>query len=324
MDILTPKVLLSRVSGSMTSPYNKINRLRSQGHTWDGLGRELAKARNSDKLVVARNTLRSLQKLPHYNPGKELISAINVVHDRHNPSPFPPGVNALMNTCRSLMNADGKDHLATQGLDDIELHVREQLKETIQKDRIACRLNWVLGNISQFRMRQARLKNESPSLIEELQLKAVDGYRKSLQYIEQNDLPNEYYKLLHNIFVCFVNAVPEKERNSNNKLIDQLEQISYVSAAKGLLNKEPFQWETARNGLLYCSITKDREGVAGFYESLVDASELFTDLAYRPLGCDPIGEDPSLAWALKNILTPNWVQVIVDKRERTKPLAKSR
>jgi hypothetical protein len=302
----------------MTSPYNKINRLRNQGLTWEALGRALSRAQNSNRSTVARNTLRSVQNIPHYNPGKPLIAAIDQVHDRYNPSPFPAGVNALMNLCRNLMQEDNQSYAIGKNLNSVEAHVEEQLERSKQPDLISCRLHWILGNISQFRMRTARINKESDSDIQTKQVQAIRSYQSATNYVDCRVLPIEHYKLQHNIFVCYVNAVAEEGRNENMRLIQQLSEIAYSEAAKRVINTEPFQWQTARNALLFASINKDRQGVANFFEALIMANRHFVDLRYQPSGNDPLLADPSLRWAVKNVLSPDLVQAIEDKVQRDK------
>lgn len=303
----------------MTSPYNRINRLRARGWTWDALGRELAKSMGSAKTVVARNTLRSIQNLPHYKPGKELSLGIQRLHDQHIPSPFPMGVNALMALCRDLMNHSPSDSEDNIPLNSIELHVAEQLQQSNHPPLIQCRLHWILGNINQFNMRADRLQQQSQDSIHQKQAAAIHHYQSALEHLNNQALPNERYKLGHNIFVCYVNAVPEPQRNNNTLLAEQLETIAYRKSAQQLLESEPFQWQTARNALLYSSITQDREAAAYFYQSLLQASRYFCDLNYQPLGCDPLISDPSMKWALNNVLTPNLVETINEKLQRQQP-----
>lgn len=304
----------------MTSSYNRIHRLRRSGLTWEALGLAIAKAHTGDKHRIARNTLRSLQNTPHYKPGKALSRAIQIVHDEYFPSPFPKGVNGLMSSCRTLMQDRENPAVADMLLSQIEAHVAEQLTTSKQPELIHCRLFWILGNINQNRMRQARLKKLSLSTVERYQSQAITHYHAAASINTLDSLPIEQYKLRHNIFVCYVNAVNERDRNNNPALIKQLETIPYLASVQQVLEHEPFQWECARNGLLYASITKDRESIATLFEALVSANQHFIELNYEPLGCDSIINDPSLRWALNNVLTPNYIQATIDKLERNKPL----
>ncbi len=302
----------------MTTAHNRINRLRQHGLTWDSLGRELATTMGSENNRVARNTLRSLQNLPHYKPGKNLVAAITHLHDRYFPSPYPQGVNALMNVCRGLMRE--KNEEAARQLAALQNHIKEQLTLAQHPDLLACRLYWALGNIQQFHMRQARLKKAKHEEIEKHQTQAIQCYKHAITFIESKAMPLEHYKLQHNIFVCYVNAIKEELRNDDKQLIEQLGSLYYADAAKSVLQQESFQWDTARNGLLYASLTKNRQAVAFFFEALIMANKVFLDLDYRPLACDSLLKDPSIKWALREVLRPDFVQAIKDKMERQQPL----
>jgi len=305
----------------MTSPYNRINRLRRQGLTWDALGRALAAALPSKKSVIARNTLRSVHNVPHYKPGKELVVAINKVHDHYNPSCFSPGVNALMNVCRELMRKYRQEPLAREHLESLALHIEEQLDQWQLPKLIACRLYWILGNINQFNMRQARIKQAPLASIHAQQACAVHCYQSAISALDPATYPMEHYKLQHNIVVCYINAVEEKQRNSNRSLATQLASIAYIEATEQVLKTEPFQWEAARNGLLYANIIEDRRAIAYFFEALIMANQHFIDLDYKPLGSDSLLDDPSLTWAVQQVLTPTLVQTIIDVVKRKQPLS---
>lgn len=284
------------------------------GLTWKTLGEEIGHAQGSGK-PVARNTLRALHRMPHYNPGKTLITALATVHSIHCPSPYPKGVNALMSTVRLLMQEHETNR---QLLNNIELHVIELLCNSQHPALTSCRLNWILGNINQFRMRAARLGKRRSSDILRYQHNAIKHFTSALDFIDAHQLPLEHYKLIHNLFVCHVNAVPEIERSNNTVLTEQLLKIPYLESAHQALEQEPFQWQTARNGLLYASITANRQAVASFFELLVRANALFSDLEYRPLGTDSIREDKSLKWAASHVLTPSLVDSLNDKLQRNK------
>lgn len=300
----------------MTTPFNQINRLRLHGLTWEKLGREIAASMPGNKLSIARNTLRSLQNNPSYKPGQELAKAINTLHSHYFPSPFPEGVNALLNTCRLLMNDQSRNDENLFHLENIERHVVEQLQSPIPSELLACRLHWIAGNINQFQMRRARIVSPQESAIEDFQTRAIFHYRAAARLIDAKDLSQEKFKVLHNIFVCYVNAVPEIKRNNNNQLIEQLSEIPYLEVAESIIQDEPFQWQTARNGMLFSSITKNRQGVTLFYEGMVKANSNFSDLSYSPKHLDPIANDKSLRWALENVLTLNFIQSINDKLAR--------
>ena len=174
----------------MTTAHNRINRLRRHGLSWDTLGRELAGVMQSGKHRVARNTLRSLQKLPHYKPGKTLVAAINRVCVHHFPSAYPQGVNALMNVCRNLMKEGGED--AIRHLAALEQHIEEQLHRALLPDLLACRLHWALGNIQQFHMRQARLKKANDENIKGYQAQAIRCYKRAITFIDTQSMPLEH------------------------------------------------------------------------------------------------------------------------------------
>ena len=296
----------------MTSAYNKVNRLRQQGLTWDQLGREISSAMGIAGAKVARNTLRSIQSVPHYRPGKALVIAIDQVNEHHNPNPFPKGVNGLLQVCRNLMLAKNKQ---PRELILLKEHVIELLDSSSLDVLVQCRLHWILGNIYQYEMRLSRLSNANLNKTNAYQQQAVQHFKRAYNLLG-SDFLIERYKLIHNQFVCFVNAVEEMDRNNNAMLIDQLTSLDYLDCAFEVIKQEPFQWEAARNALLYSSITHDREAIARCFELMIGANALFSDLAYKPFRYDSILDDRSLKWALKNVLTPNYVETVLDKINR--------
>ena len=105
-----------------------------------------------------------------------------------------------------------------------------------------------------------------------------------------------------NILACYLNAVHENKRDSDPEIRKYLVASDYLAQSRRMLEHEPFQWVIARNGLRFCSLLQDSEGVKDFFERLVVAYKGFDDLAYSPLSQPSLRDSESFQWAIVNVL----------------------
>jgi hypothetical protein len=74
-----------------------------------------------------------------------------------------------------------------------------------------------------------------------------------------------------------------------------------------MLKLEPFQWGIARNGLRFSSLLENEADVKFFFKVLVNVNDRFSDLDYKPLNYGPLSSGTDFQWAIKNVLTPDYI-----------------
>lgn len=272
----------------MTTVFNKIHRLKQQpGWTWDHFLTEIQKQFPAG---LDEKTLYSHYRQPHKKPTTHVTKIINQLHEQCYPDPFPEEINRLMRLYNNLVKC--KKHLSKEkDIEDLEYFLNQQLNREDISDllRIA-RLSWLLGNIQFDRIPTYR-DNGQRQQLEQAKQQAIAYYQKSVSAIEQYNQADSsqkvgeshLYKARHNILACYLNAVPQEQRNSAPDIINYLKESNYIPNSKQTLQAEPFQWGVARNGLRFSSLVENAEDVKYFFNALVAVSDKFLDLAYEPL-----------------------------------------
>lgn len=297
----------------MTTVFNKIHRLKEQsGWTWDHF---LTEIQTQYPAGLDEKTLYSHARQPHKKPSTHVIKIINQLHEQCFPDPFPEEINRLMRLYNNLVKC--KKHLTKdKDIEDLEYFLREQLNREDKGDLLRfARLNWLLGNIQFDRIPSYR-DNGQRQQLEQAKQQAIVYYQNSVSSIEQYNQENpsqrvgesHLYKARHNILACYLNAVPQAQRNSAPEIIKYLKESNYIPNSKQTLEAESFQWGIARNGLRFSSLVENAEDVKYFFNALVTVGDKFLDLAYEPLNYGSISEGADFQWAINNVLTLEYLE----------------
>ena len=286
----------------MPSTYNKIHRLKSQGWTWPEF---LAEIEQVSVHSIDEKTLYSNFRLPHRKPNQLLEETINQLHEKYFPSPFPKEIEGLITLYNHLA---GAKNYRTQ-LDDIELlkkFVLAELKNS-QYDLRYARLAWLAANIAFDRIAYCRDNGllEELAQCQESALKCYQEAKRAITHCQQslkiNIEPFVIYKTTQNMLACYLNAMPSANRLNNKDLKSFIDSSDYINETKTMLEREPFQWGIARNGLRFSSLLKNKDDCEYFYQALVKANKHFLDFDYQLPGGLSIRESEDFKWALSII-----------------------
>ncbi len=297
----------------MPSTHNKIHRLKSQGWTWPEF---LAEIEHISVHSIDEKTLYSNFRLPHRKPNQLLEEIINQLHEKYFPSPFPKEVEGLITLYNHLVSA--KNYRTQE--DDIELLNRFVLAELQQDNPLYdlryARLAWLAANIAFDRISYSR-ENALLEKLAQNQKSALTWFHQSKQAIIHckqslnfNIEPFVIYKLTQNMLACHLNALPSSNRLDNRDLISFIDSSDYISDTKHMLEREPFQWGIARNGLRFSSLLKNTDDCEYFYRALVIANKHFLDLDYQLPEALSIRESDDFQWALSIIEDKNLTTIL--------------
>ncbi len=292
----------------MPSTYNKIHRLKSQGWTWPEF---LAEIEQVSVHSIDEKTLYSNFRLPHRKPNKLLEETISQLHEKYFPSPFPTEVEGLITLYNHLESA--KNYRTQE--DDIELLKRFVLAElqhdNPQYDLRYARLAWLAANIEFDRISYCRDNGllEKLAQSQESALKWFQEAKRVVTHCQQslkiNVEPFVVYKITQNMLACYLNAIPSSNRLDNNELKSFIDSSGYIDETKHMLEREPFQWGIARNGLRFSSLLKNSDDCEYFYRALVKANKHFLEFDYQIPGMLSIRESDDFQWAIGNFKDRN-------------------
>lgn len=293
----------------MTTVFNRIHRLKRQpGWTWDHF---LSQIDLRFPGGLDEKTLYSHYRQPHKKPSSHVTRIINQLHEIYFPDPFPEEINRLMRLYNNLYNC--KKHLnLDRDIEDLEFFLNEQLRREDKAELLhIARLHWLIGNIQFDRIALYR-DNGQRQLLNNAKHAAIQHYQQSVSALEQhNQLSSteeavgaiHLYKARHNILACHLNAVPQEQRSHDEEILRYLRESNYIANSKQTLAVEPFQWSIARNGLRFSSLLENREDIEHFFKALVQVSDSFLDLEYKPLNTGAIMAGSEFEWAIHNVLT---------------------
>ncbi len=253
-------------------------------------------------------TLYAHYRAPHRQATQHIATIINKLHEQVFPNPFPVDVEALL-AMYNRLQASRKHSTRDADIESLEVFVRAQCALEPDERRLRrARLTWLLGNIAFDRLAGLRDSGQR-ELLARNKANAIAAYEQALadlEYCNTHGQPLDafiIYKLRQNILACYLNAVHENKRDSDPDIRKYLVASNYLAQSRLMLEQEPFQWVIARNGLRFCSLLQDRDGVRDFFDRLVVAYKGFEDLAYSPLSQPSLQDSESFQWAITNILT---------------------
>ncbi len=296
----------------MASLFNKINRLKMQHDwSWEHFQFEID---SIDPKGIKLELLQRYHRSPNKKPTAHITEIIDLLHDEYFPSPFPEAAERLMNVYRELKWC--RRHL-TKDKDtrDLETHVKQQMTTLAADDYLskAC-WQWLLGNIAFDRI-AVYLEQGKRAEMEQTKKNAIEYYQWVIVTIEQHNMRHpqsavcigDLYHVHYNILACHLNAVPEAARNSDPEILKYVRESDYLARCKEAIAEEPFQWSIARNGLRFSSLLEDKKEIKQFFSLLVAVHPKFVDLSYEPFNQLSISVIPAYQWAIKNVLSPDYL-----------------
>lgn len=292
--------------------YHKLHRLRTR-KSWMEIAEAVSLLGGSqDGKAVSRVTLHELADKPHKRAKPNLQAAIDVLHEQTFGSPFPSGANRLLALYRSLSkNGQNRD------IEDLAAFVEDHLRLHEDSSLFRARLLWLMGNIKEDQVRQARDKGTGEE--RHLRNKAVLYYRQAALMVEQNNLHHEAFKLKQNIFACFANTVKPGERSHHVEVKKCIQESGIIDTALRVLEEEPFQWLTARVALMCVSIRQGPQDLSlarELFEHLVRANKYFLDPGYQPDYFLSLKDDEDTRWLCQNVLNETVLKRIAQQHKK--------
>lgn len=298
--------------------YHKLHRIKTH-KTWSEIAEDLSQLGGAATMgkSVSRMTLHQLAECPHKQAKPNLKAAIDQLHETIFGSPFPKGVNRLIETYRWLSgqveHAQRQQHLL-----NLEAFLNDHFTFYAAEDAYQARMHWLMGNVKEDLMRLARDTRASDATGDLKQERlyrnnALFHYKKAQELLEQQGHINELFKLKQNLFACYSNAIPPGERHQSTEIKKCINEIGMIETAREVLNAEPFQWLTARTALMCIALrreTIDLKFAREFFEKLVLANQHFINLEYEPLYFKAIAKDKDLQWIRAEILTTSTLKSI--------------
>ena len=282
----------------MTSTYNKLNRLKAQGRTWDAL---LTDIDDVSQQQFDIKTVKANATEPHREPNKHLKESVSRLHDIHFPNPYPKESEALLALYNDTLISQSIDHdidSLTVVIDSF-LH-RLSADETLLK----ARLLWLKGSMCFDKIGLLRDSNQ-PKRLEAFRSDAIRYYSESFEILKHSisEMPfpfnlSEPYKLQVNIIACHVNAIGSSDRGSSATLKSAIAKSEIAELSRDILEREPFQWKVARNALRFSSFIKNDGDIEFFYQKLITANRRFSGLHYEPEGCPSIADSSDFSYAV--------------------------
>jgi len=306
----------------MTSIYNKIHRLKQQpGWSWGHFQEEI---NSVDPDGIPFKLLQNYYRSPHKKPTPHVAQIIEFLHSECFPSPFPDQFDRLMHVYSELKLS--RRHLTkAKDMRDLELHIEQQLSAITADDYLgkAC-LQWILGNIEFDHIASYIESGEHPKA-EEAKQRAIGHYQTVISTIEEHNKQHpenivgihHLYRVHYNMLACYLNAITEQHTSHDTATLQYIRDSGYLKRCKEAIADEPFQWSIARNGLRFSSLLEDEKEVKHFFNLLIAIYPRFVDLSYEPYNQLSISVMEDYKWAIKNILTPDYLAQL--KKALNKP-----
>jgi len=303
----------------MASIYNKIHRLKQQpGWDW---ARFQAEIDSVDPDGISLKLLQNYYRSPHKTPTRHVVQIIEFLHHECFPSPFPDEYDRLMHVYRELKTS--RRHLTkAKDMLDLDHYVNAKLAKLADKEYLsrAC-LEWLLGNI-QFDYIEVYAEQREHEKVAHSMQAALEHYQTVLNVLTQHNLEHQenkvselhLYRVHYNMVACYLNTIPEDAYMSHDAAsLKYVRESNYFAHCKTAIAEEPFQWSIARNGLRFSSLLKDEEEVKCFFDLLIKVHPRFVDLSYEPYNQLSISVMEDYKWAIKHVLTPEYLRQIKKK-----------
>lgn len=293
----------------MANLFSKINRLKSQGWTWDKF---LFEIEQQFPAGLEEKTLKAHSKQPHRKSTWYVEQVIHTLHNNAFPSPFPSDVEGIMRVYSNLFKCN-KHTSKDQDIIDLSLFIKEVIEQSRHEPLLRrARLHWLYANIHFDQLSSLRNSHHKHQL-HVTQQTAIEHYNDSLklmdEHIKNENQPNltefTLYKAQQNVLACYLNVVQSEQRFNDVNVLRYLKQSDFIPRSMMVMVNEPYQWVVARNGLRFSSITKNKANCVWFFDSLIKSSKFFSDLTYKPLGYPAIADSPEFNWAISNALKVN-------------------
>ena len=292
--------------------YHKLHRLRTR-KSWVEIADAVSRLGGSqDGKSVSRVTLHELADKPHKRAKHHLQAAIDQLHAETFGSPFPAGANRLLALYRSLVSSE-----RLRDMEDLAAFVGDHLQHHTADDLFRARLLWLMGNMKEDQLRQARDNGTGEE--RHLRNQAVQSYRQAAAIVEQHALHHEAFKLKQNIFACFANTVLPGERAQHIEVRKCIQDTGIIDTALRVLDAEPFQWLTARVALMCVAIRQGPQDLAlgrELFERLVRANGRFIDPAYQPDYFLSLAEDEDTRWICQQVLNEAVLKKVAQQQLR--------
>lgn len=283
----------------MANLYSKVHRLKSLGWTWQHFLQQI------DSIYPAgidEKTLFSLYRHPHRKASSHVKNLLTNLHDREFPSPFPKDAESLLKLYNRNIFSTNTQH-NQQNIDDLLCFLETDIDygSTLRK----ARLHWLIGDIYLDQIPNYRNNGQNDRLAHSKD-SAIKHYQKCYSLLTETQSALEIdsftlYKVKQNMLACYLNSLHANDRYQDQSLLEHLDKTDFINASKAVLEREPYQWIIARNGLRFSAITKNLNDCKIFFEALVLSNKAFKDPNYKPLDAPAIGQSTQFSWAVEHL-----------------------
>lgn len=251
----------------------------------------------SKETGLSTSTIKRILKYPTYQGSSYAKKLVNQLYKEIVVSPFPEDIDNVHSIMEStLKKLDKSEYLLLLDFLDDSLCRHEEYQQRSLGDS---RIRWLLGHIAFDRANYLRLRKADNNQI------AASYYQDAYKILEEHDfiLKNQYLcKIKWNMIAVRFNNLSTLERYSE-KTIKWLEDTKLIDNAEHLLTAEPWQYEIARNALVVCSLTKNRDKAHFFATKLQATFPDFFQPDFKPLpNFIPAHDDQDLTWFIEFVL----------------------
>lgn len=243
---------------------------------------------------------------PSYEVSQTTAVLIQKVKDQYAPSPFPLYLELEIgdyNERRTTLSQNKfKDYNWAKEI------IFEQTLST-EKDFLAlCRKRWLLGHIAYDRAFYLKINvDKSANQTIARYQQAIDALQKASN-IEEDERKTQHLKLLQDVMAAKFMRVSAQDRKQDKELHQWLKESQCIEMAIAIVEREPWNWDFCRNGLIAASILQRRDDCCTLWEKLQKIGNLsnhnnFANLDYVPRkGVPSLKTDPDLQWFRQEIL----------------------
>ena len=283
----------------MANLYSKVHRLKSLGWTWQHF---LGQIDSIYPAGIDEKTLFSLYRHPHRKASSHVNNLITTLHEREFPSPFPNEIESLLSLYnRRIFSDKHKDN--SQDTSDLLCFLEKDVEYGSALRR--ARLHWLIADIHLDKIPNFRNNGQSKLLnhAKDHALRHYQNcYRLLIQEMDEQTIDSfTLYKVKQNMLACYLNSLHATDRYQDQSLLEYLDKTDFINASKAVLDKEPYQWIIARNGLRFSAITKNLYDCKFFFDALISSNKAFKNPNYKPLDAPAIKQSEQFAWAIQHL-----------------------